>query len=81
MHLRIDEKALKDLAKIDQKQAFRIFEKIESLQNFPELSNIKRLTNFTPGYRYRIGDYRVLFDIENDTLTVYRVLHRRESYK
>lgn len=43
--------------------------------------DVKRLTNFTPEYRLRIGDYRVLFEIENKSLIVYRVRHRREVYR
>jgi mRNA interferase RelE/StbE len=43
---------------------------------------VKRLTNFTPEYRLRAGDYRVLFEIEdNSRIVVYRVCHRREAYK
>ena len=41
----------------------------------------KGLTANTTGeWRYRIGDYRVLFDIEDDNLIIGRVLHRKESY-
>ena len=36
---------------------------------------------FDPPYRLRVGNYRVLFDIEDNTITVYRVRHRKESYK
>ena len=55
--------------------------KIQREKNrFSNLTNIKKLTNFEPAYRYRIGDYRVLFDIEDDSLIVGRVLHRKESY-
>ncbi len=77
----IDDKAFKDLSKLDKKEASRLFEKIEALQDFPNISNIKRLTNHIPRYRYRVGNYRILFDIEGDTLKVYRVMHRRDSYK
>lgn len=77
----IDDKAFKDLSRIDKKEASRLFEKIEALQDFPDISNIKRLTNHIPRYRYRVGNYRILFDIEGDTLKVYRVLHRKDSYK
>ena len=28
--------------------------------------NVKRLTNFTPEYRLRVGNYRILFEIEKD---------------
>ncbi|MDM3847075.1 MAG: type II toxin-antitoxin system RelE/ParE family toxin [Aphanizomenon gracile PMC638.10] len=34
------------------------------------------LTNFTPEYRLRVGDYRVLFELEEQTIIVYRVKHR-----
>ena len=32
-------------------------------------------------YRFRIGDYRVIFDIERNEIVVLRVGHRREIYK
>ena len=41
----------------------------------------KRLTDFTPEYRLRVGDFRVLFEVANDAIIVYRVLHRREAYR
>ncbi len=42
--------------------------------------DVKRLTNFDCDYRLRSGDYRVLFDVEDDRIIVHRVLHRREAY-
>lgn len=32
-------------------------------------------------YRFRIGDYRVVFDIEGNEIVVLRIGHRREIYK
>jgi len=81
LNVHLDEKALKDLSKIDKKEAAEILSKIETLKEFPNISNIKRLTNYTPRYRLRIGKYRALFDIDMGKLTVYRVLARKESYK
>ena len=43
--------------------------------------DVKQLTNFTPEYRLRVGDYRVLFEIEGNTIVVYGVRHRREAYR
>ncbi|MGA2518775.1 MAG: type II toxin-antitoxin system RelE/ParE family toxin [Thermodesulfobacteriota bacterium] len=43
--------------------------------------DVKRLTNFTPEYRLRVGDHRVLFEVENKYIVVYRVRHRREAYR
>ena len=55
-------------------------EKIEAMQN-DLTGDVKRLTNFTPEYRLRVGDYRVLFEIEGQTVVIYRVLHRKDAYK
>jgi len=79
--VRIDDKAIKDLSKIHKALAQKILSKIEALEAFPQVPNLKRLTNFEPPYRLRVGNYRVLFDVEGDTLTVYRVKHRKESYR
>jgi mRNA interferase RelE/StbE len=32
-------------------------------------------------YRFRVGDYRVVFDLEGEEIVVLRVGHRREIYK
>jgi len=81
MIVKIDDKAIKDLTKIHKAEVTKIFSKIEELEKFPQVPNLKKLTNFHPPYRLRVGNYRVLFDIVNDKLTVYRVKHRKESYK
>ncbi len=80
MIVEIDKRAIKDLSKLDKHTSDTILDKIESLENFPNTSNIKRLINFTPRYRMRVGDYRVLFDIKNEVLTVYKVQHRKKIY-
>ena len=43
--------------------------------------DVKRLTNMTPAYRLRVGDYRALFEVDGDRIIVYRVRHRREAYE
>ncbi|MGB0742885.1 MAG: type II toxin-antitoxin system RelE family toxin [Opitutales bacterium] len=42
--------------------------------------DVKKLTNHTPEYRMRSGNYRVLFEIEEEKIVVYRILHRKEAY-
>jgi mRNA interferase RelE/StbE len=32
-------------------------------------------------YRFRIGDYRVVFDLEGDEIVILRVGHRRDIYR
>jgi mRNA-degrading endonuclease RelE of RelBE toxin-antitoxin system len=37
----------------------------------PDLAgDVKRLTNMSPSYRRRVGDWRVLFEIERDMIVV-----------
>jgi mRNA interferase RelE/StbE len=72
--------AEKDLRVINKADALRILKKIISLEN-GITGVIKKLTDFTPEYRLRVGNYRILFEIENDTINIYRVIHRKESYR
>ncbi len=80
MKVIIDTKALKDLKKIDKKEAKNIVAKIEILEKYPNIPNIKKLTNFYPPFRLRVEDYRILFDVEDNQIVIYRVLHRKDSY-
>lgn len=77
----LDDKAIKDLSKLDKTEAKKILNKISELAKYPHIPNIKKLTNFEPPYRLRVGNYRVLFDIEDTTLTIYKVRHRKDIYK
>ena len=43
--------------------------------------NIKKLTNYTPEYRMRSGNRRVLFEIEGSRIIIYRILNRKEAYR
>ena len=56
MKINIRKTAINDLKKIDRKVKDRIHKKIIELQHFPNIPNIKKLTNFEPAYRLRIGD-------------------------
>jgi mRNA interferase RelE/StbE len=80
MIVKIDDKAIKDLSKIHKGEVSKIFSRIEELEKFPNIPNVKKLNNFEPPYRLRVGNYRVLFDIEQNTITVYRIRHRKKSY-
>ena len=80
MNIEIQESAKKDLKKIDKKQALKILTQIKKLENYPHITNIKKLKNHYPPMRYRIGDYRILFEIENDSIIVVNIKHRKEAY-
>jgi len=77
MELIFDKKALKDLDKLPKKTATKILIEINDLKEFPNSKNIKKLVNFKPQYRKRIGDYRVLFEVEKNIITIYRIVPRK----
>jgi mRNA interferase RelE/StbE len=73
-------RALKDLNGLPTAESTRILAKAEALQNNLD-GDVKRLTNFTPEYRLRVGNYRVLFEVEGPKVVIYRVRHRKDAYK
>ena len=78
--IEIRSKAEKDLRAIPKRDGERITKAILALRLGME-GDVKRLTNFTPEYRLRVGDWRVLFEMEADKITIFRILHRREAYR
>ncbi|GAX34777.1 type II toxin-antitoxin system RelE family toxin [Nodularia sp. NIES-3585] len=73
-------KVIKDLQKIPVNDRECIINKIEAMQDDLQ-GDVKRLTNFTPEYRLRVGDYRVLFELAEQTIIIYRVKHRSKAYE
>lgn len=77
--LRFGKRALKDLRLLDKRFSKRVVDRIEKMTK--DLSgDVKKLTDHSPQYRLRVGDHRVLFDIEKGTIIIQRVLNRREAY-
>jgi mRNA interferase RelE/StbE len=77
------DEALKDLDKMDKVILDRIIKKIKWLAQQDEpLDFAKRLKYDAIGqYRFRIGDYRVIFDNIKDKIIILRVGHRSSIYK
>ncbi len=73
----------KDLKKIASEQLPCIKEGIEELVKFPNISQLKQLKNHSIAeYRLRIGNYRVLFDVnwEKKEIHILKIGHRRDVY-
>lgn len=74
-------KAVKDIGRLDANVKKRIGNTLLRFIDNP-LQYAEPLTDSTLGsYRFRIGNYRVIFDIEGNFLVVLRVGHRKEIYK
>ena len=70
----------KDLSAIPKSDAQKIADAIFALED-GLVGDIKKLTNFSPEYRLRIGDWRILFEVSKTQITIFRILHRREVYR
>jgi mRNA interferase RelE/StbE len=71
--------AVRDLRRLSPPIARRILAKIEAMRD-NLAGDVKRLTHFTPGWRLRVGDWRVLFEVVGSVIIVWRVVHRSEAY-
>ena len=80
MNIVFEEKALKQLSKLDKKTANKIIEKIEQLKKYPYVTNIKKLKNFYPPFRLRVNNFRILFDIEDEIIIIFEILQRKDAY-
>jgi mRNA interferase RelE/StbE len=78
-----DPAALKDLKKFPDYIQVVILQKLEYFITSDEpLFFAKKLKHSELGsYRFRIGDYRAIFDIRGNTIIILRIGHRREIYK
>ena len=73
-------RAVRDIEHLSSGVRAQVLARIEEMGNHLK-GDVKRLTNFTPEYRLRVGNYRVLFEIEGEKIVIYRIRHRREAYR
>ncbi len=73
-------RAVRDLKKLEAQSRNTILEKIRLFSGSP-LDHAKKLTDPKIGsFRYRVGDYRVIFDIDGDNVVVLRLGDRKDIY-
>ncbi len=73
--------AVSDIKKLDSVSKKKIKNKLELYSKNPFLHAKKLVKPSLGSYRWRIGNYRVVFDIDRNKITVLRVGHRREIYR
>ncbi|MGH7233277.1 MAG: type II toxin-antitoxin system RelE family toxin [Nitrospiraceae bacterium] len=74
-------RAIRDIEALDLSIRQRIGKTLLRYQTDP-LKYAEKLKHSELGsYRFRIGDYRVVFDLEEDEIVILRLGHRREIYK
>jgi mRNA interferase RelE/StbE len=81
--LRFSTAALKALWKAPADTAGRIRAKLDELAQDPfAAANVKKLTSH-PGYRLRVGDWRVIYLVQQDAvvISVVEIAQRKEAYR
>ncbi|MCC6643914.1 type II toxin-antitoxin system RelE/ParE family toxin [Candidatus Peregrinibacteria bacterium] len=77
----------KDFAKLDKTAQRFVLRKIEQIEKSvaDPLKDAAKIVNFKNLYRYRFGDYRVIFAVNEgkviDILVIHRIQHRKDAYK
>lgn len=74
-----DEKIFDSLNKFESTISRRIYKKVEELSDNPFSKDIKRLKG-SNDFRLRVGDYRVIFSIEQNIIQILKVGHRKNIY-
>jgi mRNA interferase RelE/StbE len=74
--------ARKELESLDANEVKRIFTKIMALSKQPRPSGCLKLTGADTLWRIRVGDYRVIYEIDDtsEMIDIIRIRHRSKAY-
>ncbi len=81
--IELSRQAEKELKQLDKRTRKRLKQKLSwYLSHENPLVFADKLNDFFLGdYRYRIGDYRVIFAVEGNLISITGIGHRREVYR
>ncbi|MGI9104877.1 MAG: type II toxin-antitoxin system RelE family toxin [Pyrinomonadaceae bacterium] len=79
--IKVTPAAQRDLTALPKSVFKRVDAKIRSLAEDPHPRGAKKLEDTL--FRVRVGDYRIIYQVVSDTITIVivRVRHRREVYR
>lgn len=86
MQVKYRETFLKDLRKIknkaSKKKVEQVLQRVLQANELSEIPNLKKMKGSNvPAYRIRLGDYRIGFYFQNQTVEFARLLSRKDIYK
>ncbi|TFD73270.1 type II toxin-antitoxin system RelE family toxin [Cryobacterium fucosi] len=78
-----DPKAVKELTKLDKPVARRVVKAVDALSADPRPRGVRALVGYPNLWRIRVGDYRVVYTINDTELVVLalRIAHRSSVYR
>jgi mRNA interferase RelE/StbE len=76
-------RALRDLRAIDRPVQQRLRQQIDRLSENPFPANTKKLHGHEPYHRIRVGNYRVIYEVDGEQLRVIviKIGHRKNVYR
>jgi mRNA interferase RelE/StbE len=79
----LERAAERDLRKLSAETFHRIIPRIHALADNPRPPGCRKLAGSDNDWRIRIGDYRVIYEIDDtaSNVRIFRVRHRREAYQ
>jgi mRNA interferase RelE/StbE len=80
--IQITSSAAKELRRLERQTQKKMISAIDGLKTDPRPEGVRKLVGAENLWRIRVGDYRIIYSIEDDVVlvTVIRVRHRREAY-
>ncbi len=54
---------------------------VEDAQKLSEIKNLKKMKGYKTFYRIKLGDYRIGFEFENNTINFITIAHRKDIYR
>lgn len=81
--LEIKDRAVKELTRVRPDIGKRLLQSIESLATDPRPRQSHKLSESENSYRLRVGDYRVLYQVDDAArlVTIFKIGHRRQVYR
>ena len=78
----ISRQAAKEIKKLPKATIPKVYTKIKSLADDPRPSGVVKLTSFENLWRVRVGDYRIIYTIEDDVqiVDIRQVIDRKDAY-
>jgi len=80
-HLVYTQRAVRDISGFNSSTRDRIRKGLEKYAESPLTYARKMVDSAVGTYRFRIGQYRIIFDLDGDKIVILRAGHRRELYR
>jgi len=79
----LESRAERELKKLPEEIFHRVIPRLRGLADNPKPSGCRKISGSKDDWRIRIGEYRVIYEIDeiSKTVKIMRIRHRREVYR